>query len=162
MLGSALLSFGFAFLPWWSWSWSGWIGGVSASASDSADAWHRFWWTGVVVALAVAMLYLLAAFAVIPRRPALLALLAYGGMFAFVLTAASFIDAVALHKKPSPRGIIIERATSIGGHHSWGSASASGPAVGIFLTAVSTAVLATCAVLIAHQSGFRPRFPHRR
>ncbi|QIS20487.1 DUF4175 domain-containing protein [Nocardia terpenica] len=162
MLGSALLTFAFAFLPWWSWSWSGWIGGVSASASDSADAWHRFWWIGVVVALAVAMLYLFTAFAVIPRRPALLALLAYGGVFAFVLTAASFIDAVALHKKPSPHGIVIERAISMGNHHPWGSASASGPSFGIFLTAVSTAVLATCAVLVAYRSGFRPRFPRRR
>ncbi|WP_157777630.1 hypothetical protein [Nocardia terpenica] len=112
-----------------------------------------------MVALAVGLVYLLTAFAVVPRRPALLA---YGGVLPFVLTAASFIDAVALHGKPSPHRIVIERAISIGGHHLWGSASASGPAVGIFLTAVSTAVLATCAVLSAYQSGFRPRFPHRR
>ncbi|MEG8179911.1 hypothetical protein GZH49_15410 [Nocardia terpenica] len=112
-----------------------------------------------MVALAVGLVYLLTAFAVVPRRPALFA---YGGVLPFVLTAASFIDAVALHGKPSPHRIVIERAISIGSHHSWGSASTSGPSFGVFLAAVSTAVLATCAVLIAYQFGFRPRFPRRR
>lgn len=129
VFGATLLTFVVSFFPWYSASIS--AGGYSASAS--ANAWHRFWWLPILVALAAGVVYGLTLFKIIPAQPKTALILPYGGILAFVLTILALVDTLT--------------------HSDSGTGWSSGPSVGVFLGLVTTAALAYFGALSAQESG---------
>lgn len=138
VLATSLLTFIFSFLPWWSWSYSWSVLGLSYSSSGSASGWHRFWFLGVLAAIAAGVFYALLVMKVIARQRTTLLLPVYAGVAAFVLTVISLIDAAQLGYD----------ATS----------ASTGPSFGAFLALVSTAALAYFTALTAQEADVRLPF----
>lgn len=146
VLAASLLTFVFSFLPWWSWSYSWSVLGLSYSSSGSASAWHRFWFLGVLAAVAAGVLYALVVMKVIAPQRTTMLLPVYAGLAAFVLTAISLIDTIRL------------------GYDATGAST--GPSFGVFLALIATAALAYFTALTAQDGGARlpftvPKFGRR-
>ena len=113
-------------LPWYSVDLDGF-------GSASVNGWHRFWVIGILLAVAIGVVYGLQAFKVIPPQPQLQLFYAYGSIAAFVLTFLSLIDTFT--------------------HGDSGPGYSFGPSFGVFLALLSTAALAYFATLAAQESG---------
>jgi hypothetical protein len=138
VLASSLLTFVFSFLPWWSWSFSWSVLGLSYSSSGSASGWHRFWFLGVLAGVAAGVLHALNVMKVIAAHRMTLLLPVYAGLAAFVLTVISLIDTARLGYD----------ATS----------ASTGPSFGAFLALAATAALSYFTALTAQQAGVRLPF----
>ncbi|WP_155981761.1 hypothetical protein [Nocardia sp. BMG111209] len=121
-------------LPWWTDS----ATSMGYTVSASASAWHRFWWIGPLIAVAVGIVYALVIVKAVAAQPKTLLLLAGGGFASFVLTLISLIDTIS-----RPTGMGVPQLAS------------PGPSAGVFLALVTTAVLCYFGALAAQDAGAR-------
>ena len=126
VLGASGVTLIASLLPWYSVS-------IDGFGSASANGWHRFWVIGVLLALAVGIVYGLQAFKVIAPQPQLPLFYTYGALASFVITLLALIDTFT--------------------HGESGFGYSFGPSFGVFLALLSTAALTYFAALAAQESG---------
>lgn len=143
LLGAVAVTVVASFLPWYSIT----IFGLTATA----NAWNSFWWVPIVVAIGVAVVYLLGALSG-TKMPRLA--LPIAALISFVLTLIILID------------ILVEGTDALrigdSGSMMGETVASSGPSFGLFLALIATGAMTYFAAVAAREGGANLPFRFRR
>ncbi|MCE5289310.1 MAG: hypothetical protein LLG14_08695 [Nocardiaceae bacterium] len=144
LLGAVAVTVVASFLPWYSIT----ILGLTATA----NAWNSFWWLPIVVAIGVAVVYLLGALSG-TRMPRLA--LPIAALVSFVLTLIILIDILV----EGTDAVQLGDSGPLGGGDTLAS---SGPSFGLFLALIATGAMTYFAAVAARESGANLSLRFRR